>query len=42
MFSFTDFGQVAVILPVWVRHVAKNNPIKIQEPRIGSGRSCFQ
>ena len=27
---------------VWVRHVAKNNPIKTQEPHIGSGTSYFQ
>ena len=46
---FANFGQVFLTLDmsqlfywVWVRHVAKNNPIKIQEPRIGSGTSYFQ
>ena len=27
---------------VWVRHVAKNNVVKIREPHIGSGTSYFQ
>ena len=52
LFPFTDFGRVTVILLnywighlfhwAWVRHGVKNNPVKIQEARIGSGTSYFQ
>ena len=44
---FLLFGQVPVILLVWVSYVSKNNPkpfhlTKIQEPGLRSGISYFQ
>ena len=41
-FLFLTLDMSQLFYWVWVRHVAKNNPIKIQEPRIGSGTSYFQ